>query len=1339
MSKAKKKQPVSANRHQQTVKEQYHSTDISNETYHQALLQNLPVAVYTCDGLGYIKSYNDASVQLWGREPAPDKELWCGSWKTYYPDGTPLPLEECPMAIALKEGRITHPEMIIETPDGQKRHIIPYPRLLYDAAGNIEGAINTLIDITEQVETRKKIEEIEIRNRLTIEAAEMGTFDWDMQNDIFICSPKLNEIFGIKGERNASHMDLVNCIHPEDLPARNKAIEDSYSKGALVYEARIIWDDHSVHWVKVYGKIIYDKNKRAKKMYGAVLDISEEKQAEERLRKSEEQFKQIADLMPQMVWTVRPDGYMDYHNRKWYDYTGVDEGKGDENKIQILHPEDEIKCREAFTHSMKTGEIYQVEFRLKDNLTHGGYRWFLGRAVPIRDKENNIIKWLGTSTDIDDHKNFSKRLEQKVNERTRELNEKNNFIQTLLDSSVDMIIVLDKDLRFILLNKTAEDIFKQYIPEDIAGKTLEEVDPQIKEKESYTDMIACLTGEAIHRKEVKSKVADRYFDLHYVPIKNEMETYAVMLITREVTESVHTKQAMEATNAALKERNEFVETIIDASQNYIAVYDTETRLVSINLSSEKMLKGKKREEMIGKKLIEIFPEAKGTKPETDLLRAIKGEYIKNDGYVSPISQRYIQNYLTPLRNVAGKVYAVLVTAYDMTDIKKSEEEIKSINYQLTKAQHLAHIGSWEWNTVTNKITWTDELYRIFGVSPDNYENTFDNYMKAVHPEDRQYTAKIVEQAINDHTPFDFVHRIIHPSGAIHTLHAKGEIFTNNQDETILLAGTAQDITETVEMELRLRQSEIRHHLMVDQIEDYAIIFLNEQGYIEDWNKGAEKIKGYTEKEIIGKHFSIFYSKADQDENLPEKILKEARKNKKASFEGWRIRKDGSRFWASVVITALLDENKKLIGFSKLTRDRTEQKIVEEQIKSQTEKVIEQNTELEKINTELADQKAFAELLIESNPLMILSYDKDLVINTWNKKSEEYSILKKKDVLGKKMFDVFPKYNNEEWIKLNDEVLIHGKSLFFPKVKFNYQKGWGESFVIPLRNTKNEIIGLLSITKDITEVVKMNEDIERKNQDLEKVNKELASFSYIASHDLQEPLRKILTYSSRLMEKHKDKLSDESVALMNKIESSALRMKTLIQSLLEYSRLTSQESQMEPTDLNIIISDILNDFELLTEQKKAKINSTQLPVVHAIPLQMNQLFYNLLGNALKFSREDIVPVIHITARTLPEKEVKSNAALNHKMSYCEILFSDNGIGFDQKFAEKIFITFQRLNSVSDYPGTGIGLALSKKIVENHSGQIYAESAPDNGSVFHIILPLGKPKEVKKERKKKDRNE
>lgn len=702
-----------------------------------------------------------------------------------------------------------------------------------------------------------------------------------------------------------------------------------------------------------------------------------------------------------------------------------------------------------------------------------------------------------------------------------------------------------------------------------------------------------------------------------------------------------------------------------------------------------------------------------------------GEEIRNDVYFSPITNRYIQNYLTPLRDAEGNVYAALVTASDMTEIKKSEEKVKESNQKLTQAQRLAHLGSWEWNVQDNSIYWTDEIYSIFGVSQEEYEVTFENYLLLVHPDDRQFVIELVNQAIHSQIPFDFLHRIIQPSGQIRHVHAKGEITTNQHNETILITGTAQDITETVEMEHRLHQSEIRHHLMIDQIEDYAIIYMNDSGYIEDWNKGAEKIKGYKGEEIIGKHFSVFYPKEEQMNKLPEKILREARKNKKAFHEGWSVRKDGSRFWASVLITALTGDKQCLFGFSKLTRDLTEQKIAEEQIKSQTAKVMEQNNELEQINNELADQKAFAELLIEANPLMILSYDRDNKITTWNKESELRTKKKKSEVLGKNLFEVFPEYDNEEWLNASNSVLNKGKTLFFSKVKLN-NKGWGETYVIPLRNTRNQIIGLLSITKDITEALKMNEDIAQKNLDLEKMNQELASFSYIASHDLQEPLRKILTFSSRLMDKHKDKLTEESVTLMNKIESSAYRMKTLIQNLLDYSRLVSVENQMERTDLDEILHNVLNDFELMIEQKQAQILYKHLPVVHAIPLQMNQLFYNMLSNALKFTGENTNPVIEISCRELPAEEVTENAGLNPLLPYCEIIFRDNGIGFDQKFAEKIFITFQRLNSVNDYPGTGIGLALSKKIVANHSGLIYAHSEENKGSAFHIILPLNQEK-------------
>jgi len=1296
---------------------------IDYELYKNQLLDLLPVAVYTCNAEGYIQTYNKAAVEFWGREPELNKDKWFIWKKLYKPDGTPIPPHESPVALTLQKGRTVEFEVLVEKHNGEKRNIVPNPRPIFDDKGKLIGVVNTLIDITEQVNSQKKIAETEMQSSLAIDAAELGTFDWNLQTQNFKSSAKLLSIFGISDSQTVSHQNLIDVFYLDDNQVCLKALADAQIKGTLQYEARVLWNDNSIHWIKVYGKIVFNEKHESIRMCGTVEDITEQKTLENKLRTTAERFELLADSMPQFVWTADDLGNIHYFNKAVYNYSGLNsQSILDLGWLSIVHPEDKEENINKWMHSITTGQDFYYEHRFRKH--DGTYRWQLSRAVPEKDAEGKIVMWIGTSTDIHEYKNFASELEKTVKERTEDLIKQNQFAQTLIDSSVDSVMVIDINEVVVSLNKTANDLFAPYFPESIVGKTLEQIDSTTKSKPDWKYTSAALNGEYIYRKDKKSEKEDRYFDIYYIPLKQENKTYAIMLIIREVTEAVFAKLEIEKSNTALKQRNEFIEAIFDNSHEWIAVYDKELTLISINKASQEML-GIKKEDLIGKKLGEIFPHAIGSKSENDLLRSLNGEYIQNEVFNSGITDRYIKNYITPLKDANGNVYAALAIAHDMTEFKRAEEKIKNTITLLSEAQRLANIGSWDWNVLENEISWTDEMYRIFGVSKDTFKNNFENYINCIHESDRKLVSETIQQAMQTHKPYNFYHRIVHPDGTIKTIHGKGEVFINDNDEVVRLSGTAQDVTESIEMENKLKQSEMRHHLMTEQIDDYAIIFLNPQGNIEDWNKGAQKIKGYTEAEIIGLHFSVFYTKEDRANKIPEKILKEARENKKSINEGWRLRKDGTQFWANVVITALIGEDGNLISFSKLTRDLTEQKIAEEEINKYTQKVIQQNLLLEVINKDLANQKAFAELLIESSPLMILAYDKNMLITTWNKKSEEHNNLKKEDVLGKHIFEIFHDYNNENWINTMNDVLQFGKTLHYPKVKFKNQSGWGEIFVVPLRDTQNQIIGVLSITKEITELVKITSKLKMKNEELEKSNKELASFSYIASHDLQEPLRKISTFTSRLQEKYKDQLSKEAQLYVDKIESSSKRMTTLIQDLLNYSRLIDHEKIFEQVDLNLTLKNVINDFELLIEQKQATIKIAKLPVIDAMPLQMNQLFYNLISNALKFSKKDIAPIIKISVRKLLTKEIKNHPELitsKKTEGYYELIFKDNGIGFKQEYAEQIFIIFKRLHSQSEYTGTGIGLGLSKKIVENHNGEIFCESIENEGSTFHIILPI-----------------
>ncbi|RXJ45728.1 chemotaxis protein CheB [Gelidibacter gilvus] len=256
----------------------------------------------------------------------------------------------------------------------------------------------------------------------------------------------------------------------------------------------------------------------------------------------------------------------------------------------------------------------------------------------------------------------------------------------------------------------------------------------------------------------------------------------------------------------------------------------------------------------------------------------------------------------------------------------------------------------------------------------------------------------------------------------------------------------------------------------------------------------------------------------------------------------------------------------------------------------------------------------------------------------------------------------------------------------------------------------------------TKVKERTTELKKTNEELEQTNKQLDQFAHIASHDLQEPLRKILTFSKRLQLNHKEELSKEAKSYLDKIENASSRMTSLIRDLLNYSSLLEHEKVYEQTDLNITVENIINDFELQFEEKKAQLKFSDLPTIDTIPLQMNQLFYNLISNALKFSREDVPPLITITSHTLSEKQIKKYSSLNPSISYVEIIVNDNGIGFEQKYSEKIFTIFQRLHTNEDYVGTGIGLAITKKIIENHYGLTFADAKEHSGASFHVILPF-----------------
>jgi len=349
------------------------------------------------------------------------------------------------------------------------------------------------------------------------------------------------------------------------------------------------------------------------------------------------------------------------------------------------------------------------------------------------------------------------------------------------------------------------------------------------------------------------------------------------------------------------------------------------------------------------------------------------------------------------------------------------------------------------------------------------------------------------------------------------------------------------------------------------------------------------------------------------------------------------------------------------------------------------------------------EEAFGiQALIEQSPNSMFSCDVHASIRFINFTIPGLTV---EQVLGQNLFDWIAPESRETARSVIQKVLATGEpGGYEAKPAVGGGPEWFAARVGPIQ-VGQEVVGFTVILTDITE-------LKRTQLRLEQSNRELESFAYVASHDLQEPLRKIQTFGERLA-KTSASLSPEGHDYLARMQGAAARMRQLIDDLLAFSRVSAKGQPFTRVDLAAVARGVLEDLETAIEQAGAAISLGELPTLEGDPTQMRQLMQNLVGNALKFRREGVVPSVSIEAR------------VDAPASRCELVVKDNGIGFEEKYAERIFNVFQRLHGRGQYEGTGIGLAICRKIAERHGGRIEARSTPGVGSAFHITLPMKQP--------------
>ena len=483
-------------------------------------------------------------------------------------------------------------------------------------------------------------------------------------------------------------------------------------------------------------------------------------------------------------------------------------------------------------------------------------------------------------------------------------------------------------------------------------------------------------------------------------------------------------------------------------------------------------------------------------------------------------------------------------------------------------------------------------------------------------------------------------------------------------------------------EAALRESEERYQMLLDGVQNYAIFMMDPRGQILSWNAGAQRIKGYSADEIIGHSFSCFFPPGDIERGRPEEILRMTAASGRHEEQGIRVRKDGSRFLASVTFTALRDPEGNLRGFSEFSHDLSESK-------------------------ELARYRG----LLEAAPdaMVVVNAAGEIVL--LNLQAETQFGYHRDELVGQKVKNIIPEGFAERLIADGTRSAAEALAQHIGAgIELSARRKDGTEFPIEIMLSPFESAEGILVTaaiRDITERKESDAHLAKTVEELKRSNDDLQQFAYVSSHDLQEPLRMVSSYTQLLAKRYKGRLDSDADEFIAFAVDGCTRMQGLIQDLLAYSRAGTNGKELSEASSEEALQKALTNLRLTITQSGAVVTHDALPVITTDEAQLTQVFQNLVGNAIKYRRAE-EPRVHVSAT----RNVGN-----------EWIFSvrDNGLGIDPQYFDRIFILFQRLHGRDEFEGTGIGLAICKKILERLGGRIWVESQPEKGSTFYFALP------------------
>ena len=560
-----------------------------------------------------------------------------------------------------------------------------------------------------------------------------------------------------------------------------------------------------------------------------------------------------------------------------------------------------------------------------------------------------------------------------------------------------------------------------------------------------------------------------------------------------------------------------------------------------------------------------------------------------------------------------------------------------------------------------------------------WRNTHDEDRWMLQETDKKYRAGLIDQ----HT---LEYRIHHKNGSLKWVLDRGVVIEKDKDNKPLrIVGTHTDITDRKNLEIRLSEEKRKYSGIFNSANQF-IGLLSPDGILLEVNNTAVDFGGLKAKDVVGKllwETPWCQTNPDLFKELFDKALKGELVRENVQIKG----RNEQKIWIDFTLKAVYNDAGDISFIIPEGRDINQQLLLQNLHKEQEEKI---------------------RLFVKYTPAAVAMFDTEVkYIIASDRWYTDYG-LEGRDIIGQSHYDVFPEIRNlPEWIEIHQRCLkgsieINDES---PFPRPDGEIDWIHWEIHPWHKYDGSIGGIIMFTEVITEKVNARENLKKLNQELVISNNELEQFAYIASHDLQEPLRMVSSFLQLLEKKYKPRLDETAAQYIHFAVDGAERMKALIKDLLAFSRVGSIKQELEWVDVKTVLEETTLILSSAIEESGTIIRCGQLPMIKADRIQINQLFQNLISNAIKYA-SDKKPVIEIRCEENDQ--------------YWIFSVKDNGIGINAKYFEKIFVVFQRLHTKSSYSGTGIGLAICKKIVEKHEGRIWVESLEGQGSTFNFTI-------------------